>query len=120
MFVLSFNISDYIQVRGGCSCAGRYGHYLLHVDQEYSRKITSKIDSGDLSEKPGWVRLSLHPVMTHEEVHYIADAIEQIAVTPERWMGLYQYSSHTNEHHPKQETHTLKNQLNQWFNLAID
>jgi selenocysteine lyase/cysteine desulfurase len=42
-----------IQVRGGCSCAGTYGHYLLHVDQDYSRKITRQIDQGDLSNKPG-------------------------------------------------------------------
>jgi selenocysteine lyase/cysteine desulfurase len=115
-------LSDHfgIQVRGGCSCAGTYGHYLLHVDQEYSKKITTKIDSGDLSEKPGWVRLSLHPVMTHEEVHFIADAIEQIAVYPNRWLSQYEYSSHTNEYHPLQENHNLHNQLNQWFNLETD
>jgi len=46
-----------IQVRGGCSCAGTYGHYLLHVDQELSSRITKKIDQGDLSEKPGWVMM---------------------------------------------------------------
>jgi len=115
-------LSDHfgIQVRGGCSCAGTYGHYLLHVDQEYSRKITSKIDSGDLSEKPGWVRLSLHPVMTDAEVLYIADAIEQIALHPEQWLGLYHYSSHTNEYHPLEKNPALKNQLTNWFNLEID
>lgn len=115
-------LSDHfgIQVRGGCSCAGTYGHYLLHVDQEYSRKITSKIDSGDLSEKPGWVRLSLHPVMTDEEVMYITDAIEEIAVYPKRWLNQYEYSSHTNEYHPKTENHELRNTLERWFNLDID
>ena len=115
-------LSDHfgIQVRGGCSCAGTYGHYLLHVDQEYSKKITSKIDSGDLSEKPGWVRLSLHPVMKHEEIHFIADAIEQIALHPEQWMSLYKYSSHTNEYHPLVENHILRNQLTKWFNLEGD
>lgn len=112
-------LSDHfgIQVRGGCSCAGTYGHYLLHVDQEYSRKITSKIDSGDLSEKPGWVRLSLHPVMSHAEVHFIADAIAQIAAHPEQWMNQYQYSAHTNEYQPIRENQSLRSQLNQWFNL---
>ncbi|HLP17061.1 MAG TPA: aminotransferase class V-fold PLP-dependent enzyme, partial [Bacteroidota bacterium] len=48
-----------IQARGGCSCAGTYGHYLLHVDKEHSQRITNKIDHGDLSAKPGWVRISL-------------------------------------------------------------
>ncbi|MDX1429358.1 MAG: aminotransferase class V-fold PLP-dependent enzyme, partial [Rhodothermales bacterium] len=33
-----------IQVRGGCSCAGTYGHYLLHVDWHRSHRITDKID----------------------------------------------------------------------------
>jgi len=115
-------LSDHfgIQVRGGCSCAGTYGHYLLYVDQEYSKKITARIDSGDLSEKPGWVRLSLHPVMTLEEVHFIADAIEKIALDPERWMDQYEYSSHTNEYHPIKENDNLKIQLNKWFNLEID
>ena len=115
-------LSDHfgIQVRGGCSCAGTYGHYLLHVDQEYSRKITSKIDSGDLSEKPGWVRLSLHPVMTDAEVVYITDAIRQVATQPEQWMALYHYSSHTNEYHPVRENDAVRQQLNQWFKLKTE
>ena len=57
-----------IQVRGGCSCAGTYGHYLLHVDRETSHAITGQIHSGDLSAKPGWVRLSVHPMMTAAEI----------------------------------------------------
>ncbi|MDH4092501.1 MAG: aminotransferase class V-fold PLP-dependent enzyme [Cyclobacteriaceae bacterium] len=114
-------LSDHfgIQVRGGCSCAGTYGHYLLEVDQEYSNKITNKIDTGDLSEKPGWVRLSLHPVMTRNEVHFIIDAIEQIASHPERWMDQYRYSSHTNEYRPVQENQALRSLLNKWFKLDI-
>ncbi len=68
-----------IQVRGGCSCAGTYGHYLLKVGPDFSREITDRIDHGDLSTKPGWVRLSLHPVMTDEEVVYICRAIKDIA-----------------------------------------
>jgi selenocysteine lyase/cysteine desulfurase len=115
-------LSDHfgIQVRGGCSCAGTYGHYLLHVDREYSHKITCKIDTGDLSEKPGWVRLSLHPVMTNEEVEYICEAIEQVATHPERWSSLYHYSPHTNEYVPVHENHELKQKLNQWFSLETD
>ena len=62
-----------IQTRGGCSCAGTYGHILLTVKRELSQHITDKINHGDLSEKPGWVRISLHPVLTEEEVDTIAD-----------------------------------------------
>src|SRR5690606_14311487 len=60
-----------IQTRGGCSCAGTYGHYLLHVLPDQSNKITSLINEGDLSEKPGWIRLSIHPTMTNQEIRYI-------------------------------------------------
>ncbi len=64
-----------IQTRGGCSCAGTYGHYLLHVDPEHSKRVTDKINRGDLSEKPGWVRMSIHPTMTNEEIFYIIKII---------------------------------------------
>ncbi|OZM57175.1 selenocysteine lyase [Lottiidibacillus patelloidae] len=67
-----------IQVRGGCSCAGTYGHYLLHISEETSKSITDKIDRGDLAEKPGWVRLSIHPVMTTDEVNKIVLALKEI------------------------------------------
>jgi selenocysteine lyase/cysteine desulfurase len=49
-----------IQVRGGCACAGTYGHFLLEVSHELSDEITRRINKGDLSLKPGWVRWSLH------------------------------------------------------------
>ena len=59
-----------IQVRGGCSCAGTYGHFLLNVDFNLSKEITDRIDAGDLSMKPGWIRLSLHPTMQNDELFY--------------------------------------------------
>lgn len=115
-------LSDHfgIQVRGGCSCAGTYGHYLLHVDREFSNKITKKINTGDLSEKPGWVRLSLHPVMTDKELDFILDAIGQVASQPERWSSLYQYSSHTNEYEPIKPMYPVNQMLTRWFDLEMD
>jgi len=86
-----------IQVRGGCSCAGTYGHFLLHVDREKSHRITSLINQGDMSQKPGWVRISLHPTMTDDEVDYIAAALEQIVANYKAWMSDYHYSNKTNE-----------------------
>lgn len=86
-----------IQVRGGCSCAGTYGHYLLHVSQEQSRSITNKINLGDLSEKPGWIRMSIHPTMTNEEVLFILDAISEVAQHFPDWASQYDYSLKTNE-----------------------
>jgi selenocysteine lyase/cysteine desulfurase len=86
-----------IQMRGGCACAGTYGHYLLNVDYEHSRTITSKINTGDLSEKPGWVRMSLHPTMTDEELHYIMMALDDIRKNYKKWGEDYRYNSKINE-----------------------
>jgi selenocysteine lyase/cysteine desulfurase len=87
-----------IQVRGGCSCAGTYGHYLLHVDYNTSCQITSKIDKGDLSEKPGWVRLSVHPTMTDKEAEYISDAVAKVAANADEWSKDYYYDPHINDY----------------------
>ena len=80
-----------IQSRGGCSCAGTYGHYLLNVDQETSRKITDLINQGDFSNKPGWIRVSLHPTMTNEEVEYIGDAISELSKNFKNWGKSYDF-----------------------------
>lgn len=86
-----------IQTRGGCSCAGTYGHILLHVKREQSRHITEKINHGDLSEKPGWVRISLHPVLTEEEVETIAAAVHEVLDNYERWQEDYIFDPRTAE-----------------------
>lgn len=87
-----------IQVRGGCSCAGTYGHYLLHVTPSQSKHITEKINHGDLSEKPGWVRISIHPTMTNDELYFICDAIKKIIENISVWKKDYQYLSNKNEY----------------------
>lgn len=105
-----------IQVRGGCACAGTYGHFLLDVSYETSRKITEKINLGDLSEKPGWVRVSLHPTMTDDELHYLADALKQISEHHREWALDYVYNKHTNEFQHKSETKDT-NRIQSWFRL---
>ncbi len=87
-----------IQVRGGCSCAGTYGHYLLHVDPNKSKSITDKIDHGDYSEKPGWVRMSIHPIMHNEEIYFICDSIKQTVKNISDWKKDFKYSSSKNEY----------------------
>ncbi len=86
-----------IQVRGGCSCAGTYGHYLLEISQEVSHAITHDIDEGLLLSKAGWIRLSLHPIMTYEEVFKIADALEYVARNHADLAKDYVYIPSTNE-----------------------
>lgn len=86
------------QVRGGCSCAGTYGHYLYHIDQKTSKQITDKIDQGDLSDKPGWVRFSLHPTMTNEEVLLFIRALREITSNIEVWKKDYRYDPSSNDY----------------------
>jgi selenocysteine lyase/cysteine desulfurase len=86
-----------IQSRGGCSCAGTYGHILLHVKREQSQHITEKIDRGDLSEKPGWVRISLHPILTEEEVDTIAAAVHDVLDNYEHWQEEYVFDPRSAE-----------------------
>ncbi|MEL6558176.1 MAG: aminotransferase class V-fold PLP-dependent enzyme [Bacteroidota bacterium] len=79
-----------IQARGGCSCAGTYGHYLMNVDEEMSTKIAGMIKLGDFSQKIGWIRVSLHPTMTDEEVDFIGDCILQLAQNHQKWSPEYE------------------------------
>lgn len=106
-----------IQVRGGCSCAGTYGHYLLHVDYYTSNSITRKIDMGDLSEKPGWVRLSIHPTTTNAELDYIIRAVQQVAEHAPEWARDYEYDLHSNEFQFKNSTLKTMDDYLSWFEL---
>ena len=80
-----------IQVRGGWSCANTYAHYLLELGAQFSDTIITEIESQNLSNKSEWVRISLHPIMSDEEVHYIADAIEGIMEKNTEWGKDYIY-----------------------------
>lgn len=85
-----------IQTRGGCSCAGTYGHYLFGIDQPTSKRITAAIDSGDHSAKPGWVRISLHPTMTDHELEQVLYALNQIVTKIDQFRSYYKYETATN------------------------
>jgi len=104
-----------VQTRGGCSCAGTYGHFLLHVDREHSRSITEQIDHGNLASKPGWIRLSLHPTMTNAELDYALTAIEQVVAHIDEWEKDYEYSPLTNEYTCKK--HHTQLDVSNWFDM---
>jgi selenocysteine lyase/cysteine desulfurase len=107
-----------IQVRGGCACAGTYGHYLLEVSYEKSQNITSLISSGDLSQKPGWVRLSLHPMMKDSELRYIINAISEITAGYHVWKHEYDYDRKTNEFSHKEFKNCSRPVVENWFQLT--
>lgn len=108
-----------IQTRGGCACAGTYGHYLLAVSYDRSQEITDKISHGDLSEKPGWVRWSLHPTMKDEDVHYFIDAVRELIENIEFYEQEYVYVTKRNEyiHHSEVDSNRDQVTLDTWFSL---
>lgn len=106
-----------IQVRGGCACAGTYGHYLLDVTYDHSHRITEMINRGDLSEKPGWVRLSLHPTMTDEELDTVIAALGAIREHASEWSADYNYNRRTNEFIHREASGAGRERVLSWFNL---
>jgi selenocysteine lyase/cysteine desulfurase len=106
-----------IQTRGGCSCAGTYGHYLLHVDQETSNDLVCQITSGDLIKKPGWIRMSVHPTTTTEEIIFVCNSINDLANNYKDWIGEYEYDSKTNEFFHKNAIHSEKEMVSSWFSV---
>ena len=78
-----------IQSRGGCSCAGTYGHYLLKIDQQKSDEIIGKLEDGTCELKPGWVRFSIHPTTTNDEIKYVCDSIISLSKNYKEWMKEY-------------------------------
>ncbi len=105
-----------IQVRGGCACAGTYGHILLNIDPEESHRITDKISRGDNSEKPGFVRVSLHPTMTDNELDTVIDAVGKIVKNIDEWSADYTYNPNTNEfYHNDEHKYDKSKLIEQWF-----
>jgi len=105
-----------VQARGGCSCAGTYGHFLLHVDQTTSNAISQKIkEDGCLIERPGWIRMSIHPTITNEEVLYVCESIKQVAENVEEWSKDYQYDASKNEFIHKTVKPVEIQIVNNWF-----
>lgn len=68
-----------IQSRGGCSCAGPYGHRLLGIDLERSQEFEQQILGGCEGIKPGWVRVNFNYFISDEVFRYIVKAVAMIA-----------------------------------------
>ena len=109
-----------IQTRGGCSCAGTYGHYLLHVDQQTSKELINEITIGDLVRKPGWIRMSIHPTTTNSEIDFVCKSIIELANNHKDWALDYEYSKCNNEFIHKSLLDKPCNDINvdAWFNLS--
>ncbi|MFL5301539.1 MAG: aminotransferase class V-fold PLP-dependent enzyme [Anaeromyxobacteraceae bacterium] len=81
-----------IQVRGGCSCAGPYGHRLLGIDPPRSERYRRLIHAGLGGAKPGWVRFSLPYYASDADVEYVLSAVETVADEGDAFVPLYRVS----------------------------
>ena len=106
-----------IQTRGGCSCAGTYGHFLLNVNQSTSKAIELKILEGCLVERPGWIRMSIHPTMTDKDIDFICEAIDSVSKNFKEWQLDYKYNAIKNEFEHMSNLNMEKEITQDWFNL---
>ncbi|WP_439592851.1 aminotransferase class V-fold PLP-dependent enzyme [Microbacterium sp.] len=84
-----------IQARGGCSCAGPYGHRLLGIDLERSHEFEREIAGGCEGIKPGWVRVSFNYFISDEVFQYIVDSVSLIADEGHKLVPHYRFSPET-------------------------
>jgi len=84
-----------IQARGGCSCAGPYGHRLLAIGPARSHALRDEVGHGCDGVKPGWTRVNFNYFITRAAAGYIIDAVELIAAGGYRLLPSYRFDPHT-------------------------
>ncbi|XP_054821083.1 uncharacterized protein LOC129319981 [Prosopis cineraria] len=92
-----------IQARGGCACAGPYGHQLLNINKCHSLAIRSAVEEGYVGVKPGWTRVSFPYYMSEEDFEFILRAMEFIADYGQRFLPLYTFNMRNGSWRPKTE-----------------
>ena len=84
-----------IQSRGGCSCAGPYGHRLLAIDARRSHALRDEVGRGCEGVKPGWVRVNFNYFISDTVRDYLIDAVDLVATHGYRLLGDYRFDPHT-------------------------
>jgi hypothetical protein len=84
-----------IQARGGCSCAGPYGHRLLAITPQRSHALREEVDRGCEGVKPGWVRVNFNYFISDTVRDYRIDAVDLAASHGHRLLGDYRFDPHT-------------------------
>lgn len=82
-----------VQARGGCSCAGPYGHRLLSIDAEHSRAFEQEIGLGCEGIKPGWVRVNFNYFISDAVRDYLIDAVDLLARLGHRLLPHYTFDT---------------------------
>jgi selenocysteine lyase/cysteine desulfurase len=80
-----------IQSRGGCSCAGPYGHRLLGLDIETSREFERETALGCEGIKPGWVRVNFNYFISEAVFEYVLEAVDLVASEGWRLAPMYRF-----------------------------
>jgi selenocysteine lyase/cysteine desulfurase len=86
-----------IQSRGGCGCAGPYGHRLLGIDLEASKEFEREILRGCEGIKPGWVRVNFNYFLSETQFQFILDAIHLVATHGWKLLPQYTFDPDTGE-----------------------
>jgi selenocysteine lyase/cysteine desulfurase len=84
-----------IQSRGGCSCAGPYGHRLLGIDLETSHEFEREISRGCEGIKPGWIRVNFNYFISEAVFEFILEAVHIAARDGWRLLDAYDFSAKT-------------------------
>ncbi|CAL2257362.1 unnamed protein product [Prunus armeniaca] len=110
-----------IQSRGGCACAGPYGHNLLKIDDTLSHYYRSAILKGYLGVKPGWTRISFPYYISNDEFEFILTALEFIAIYGQRFLPLYHFNLRSGSWTFKKKAHQdLLDNAIQGMNIGHD
>ena len=88
-----------IQARGGCSCAGPYGHRLLGIDIETSKEFEREIVRGCEGVKPGWVRVNFNYFLSEEVFEYLLGAVDLVAREGWKLLPHYRFEPTSGEWH---------------------
>ena len=84
-----------IQSRGGCSCAGPYGHRLLGIDLDKSHELEREVGRGCEGIKPGWVRVNLNYFLSEAVFEFVLDAVNFVATQGWKLLPCYSFDPFT-------------------------
>jgi len=82
-----------IQARGGCSCAGPYGHRLLGIDITTSHEFQEQIALGCEGIKPGWVRVNFTYFLSEAVFSFVLDAVDLVAAEGWKLLPWYRFDA---------------------------
>lgn len=100
-----------VQARGGCSCAGPYGHRLLGIDLNTSREFEREIMHGCEGIKPGWVRVNFNYFLSEQTFEFILRAIEFVQERGWEFLPDYEFEPSTGKWYHRERRLKAPNSL---------